>query len=71
MTEPLTGPTQCRLPGKLIRPALYLRLLGVALPVCVEFRLQLGKLCLKLVETGEGGGAFCLLRRSVSQRRIV
>lgn len=66
VVEQLTSPTQCRLPGKLIRPALYLRLLGIALPVCVEFRLKFGKFCLKLIEICEGGIAFCL-ERAVSE----
>lgn len=60
MADQLTSPTQCCLPGKLIRPALHLRLFGIALPVRVEFRLKFGKFCLKLVEMCEGGIAFCL-----------
>jgi hypothetical protein len=68
--ESLTCPTQCSLPSKLDRPALHLCLLGVALPICVEFRLQLGKLGLKLVEMCKGRIAFCLSGPSVSQRQI-
>jgi len=56
----LTSPTQRSLPSKFNRPALHLRLLGIALPICVELRLQFGKLGLKLDEMCEDGIAFCL-----------
>ena len=58
--KPLTSPTQCSLLGKLNRPALHLGLLGIALPIRVEFRLQFGQFRLKLVEMSEAGIAFCL-----------
>ena len=58
--KPLTGPTQCSLPGKLNRLALHLGLLGIALPICTEFRLQFGQFALKFVEMCEAGIAFCL-----------
>ena len=67
-----TGPTQRSLPSKLNRPPFHLCLLGVALPICVEFCLQLGNLGLKLVEMPERGVAFCLGDEpSVSQTRVI
>ena len=67
-----TSPTQCSLPSKLNRPPFHLCLLGIALPICVEFRLQLGNLGLKLAEMPERGVAFCLRAKpSVRQTRVI